>query len=188
MASSKTTERIESAELTLERLAEITGHADAFEACHAYLARCKTPADLRAAGGAIKPVVVAHLEPEAQEALRGRFMVLLAACQNEVKPDALDGKRVTIVRARYVDTSVGPTFRLRGTYEEIVGKPREFECWCPGSSRGPVYRFFERRAHDAYPVDVCFRKEQHPTDPAKTMWTVEQLARPEGRTGGLVPF
>lgn len=177
-----------SADLTWERLREITGQEEATAALEAYLSRMTTPADLRSGGAAIKRLV-GDLVPEAQEALRGRYMAMLAAIQHEVKAEALDGRRTTVVRARYVDTKVGPTFRLKGSYVHQDGEPREFECWMPGSSRGPVFRFFERRPHDAYPVDVCFRKEQHPRDADKEMWTVELLAPPAGsRSWTAAPF
>jgi hypothetical protein len=171
----------------LAAVQQATGKDDPFEACLEYLQRATTAADLFQAGQAIAPVV-ANLPADDQETLRERYTVLRSVLQHEVKAEELNGKRVTVTRARYTDTRVGPTYRLRGTFED-GGKERPFECWMPGSSRGPVYRFFERRAHDAYPVDVVFRLEAHPTDPSKTMWNVETLApRRERAAAGTLPF
>lgn len=177
-------------ELTWEKLAEIVGEADRFRGLELYLGRMTNPADLRSGGVALADLV--HQLPEAdQDRLRQSFIAMLQSIQHVVKSEVLNGRRTTVTRAKYVETKVGPTYRLSGTYQpETGGERQQFECWMPGSSRGPVYRFFERRPHDAYPVEVCFRKEAHPTDPDKEMWTVDLLAPEAGprQTNGAIPF
>lgn len=176
-----------SADLTIEQVCEITGQTDLPAALYAYLQRAQTPADLRAAGLAIKPLTE-HLTPEETESLRGDFVMLLATIQHEVKTEWLDNKVVIVTRARYTQTKVGPTYRLRGTWQHEDGNVREWQSWMPGSSNGPVYRFFNQRAPQAYPVTVIFRKEPHPKEPDKTMWTVEEVAPATPRQLDRVPF
>jgi len=146
---------------------------DNLEQAYAYLDAARTLKDLRAA--AESPLFVSFarsLEPDVLEGLRAHYRNLRRELQHEVETKDLDRQPLEITQARYVRTRVGPTFRLSGRFE-YSGQP--FESWLPGSSGGPVFRFFERRDPTAYPVRVMLIHGPHPYDSEKSMWLIQEL-------------
>lgn len=155
--------------------------ADPFQVLHAYLGLAKDRNSFRAALSFIAPAARALPEDERDE-LRDKASVMLASFSNRIDTKALDGKHVTITKARYLDTKFGGTYLLTGKFVHAPGdlssSDSEWECWMPGTENGPVFRFFARRRKDQYPVDVIFtnhkitRKDGEPG----TMWQVERVA------------
>lgn len=164
-----------------------TEESDVYQACDKYLRTAQTIAELVERG---KSEMFNHafhsLTDEGQmEALESLFDSMMVTLQNMVKIDTLNGKVVTIQRAKPTDTKHGISYML---YGELDGKP--FRCWASGTV---LVRFFDGRAPSQYPCRVMMTKVPHPNPEqlAKgyTMWEIQlvrdaqqRMSRPFGRS------
>lgn len=163
-------------------MASKTDTTDPMEQAMALIDKAETINDLMAAGGAIKNIIEADGIPEPMvEQLRSRFSQARAELQNMIKIADINGEEVILTApARYVRTSIGPSFIITGKRSD----GRHFEAWAPK----PTHRWLESLSVDSYPLRAVFTLGQHPSDPNKSMWTVTELGRPrQARTSGI-PF